>query len=186
VFLAAPRTNDAIRVIADSKILYKPPGSTGLFSDFLHNQFQSMSLNPDSAEPGKQFSASLPSTGRSSKHPEAGWDSTQAELKHQPGRNTAPQNTVEVFPRGTHLPPDRTFLPQNDERNVPADVRQDPVGTGLTNADLQQTLGGTTSKTVHHGMGMPGDQNQVDSNALGDGGKKGESKPGQRTGLGGN
>lgn len=129
-----------------------------------------MSYNPDSIESGEPFSASQGSTSRSSQNPQTGW--TPSELKHQSGGNTAPQNTIEVLPKGTHLPPDRTFLPQNAERNVPAETRQDAVGTGLTNAELRQIMGGATSRTVHRGLGLPGDQSQAGESSLGDGGGK--------------
>jgi hypothetical protein len=140
-----------------------------------------MSSNPDSVESGKPFSASRGSTGASSKAPQAGWESSASELKHQPGRDTAPQNTVEILPKGTHLPPDRTFLPQNLERNVPAETRQDGVGTGLTNAELRQTMGGATSGTVHQGLGMPGDQSE---NEKGSGGLARHGKGGLQESAG--
>lgn len=129
-----------------------------------------MSYNPDSVQ--DQFHARRAGTGATSQHPQAGWDSQPGELKHQPGRNVVPENTVEILPKGTHLPPDRTFMPQNDERrmNVPASTREDGVGTGLENDQLLDTLGGTTSKDVHSGMGMPGDQSGASAAALGDGG----------------
>jgi hypothetical protein len=129
-----------------------------------------MSSNPDSVSAGAQFKASKPSTGRSSQDPQAGWESQRSELKHQPGRNVVPENTVEILPKGTHLPPDRTFLPQNPERNVSASDRQDAIGTGLTNDQIQDTFTGSTSKDVHTGMGIPGDQSGAHSAALGDGG----------------
>jgi hypothetical protein len=131
-----------------------------------------MSSNPNSVSNQGEFHARQAGTGASSHHPQAGWDSSQSELKHQPGRNVVPENTVDILPRGTHLPPDRTFLPQNDERrmNVPASTREDGVGTGLTNDQIQDTLGGTTSKDVFSGMGMPGDQSGAHAAALGDGG----------------
>jgi len=134
-----------------------------------------MSYNPDSVEAGGQFSASHPSTGRSSHNPQAGWDSARSELKHQPGRNVVEQNTVDILPKGTHLPPDRTFLPQNAERTVPVSSREDAVGTGLTNEQIQDTLTGATSGDVNKGMGMPGDVSQQEERALGDDGRK---KPG--------
>lgn len=129
-----------------------------------------MSYNPDSVQ--GQFSAHKAGTGASPSHPQARWGSQQSELKHQPGRNVVPENTVEILPKGTHLPPDRTFLPQNDSRhfNVPASTREDGVGAGLENEQILDTLGGTTSKDVYSGMGMPGDQSGADSSALGDGG----------------
>jgi hypothetical protein len=131
-----------------------------------------MSYNPNSVE--GQFHARHAGTGASSKHPQASWGSQPSELKHQPGRNVAPENTVEILPKGTHLPPDRTFMPQNDERrmNVPASTREDGVGTGLDNDQLLDTLGGTTSKDVFSGMGIPGDQSGANAASLGDGGGK--------------
>jgi hypothetical protein len=44
-----------------------------------------------------------------------------------------------MLPKGTHLPPDRTFLPQNPERNVPESARQDTIGGGLSNDQIQDT-----------------------------------------------
>lgn len=129
-----------------------------------------MSYNPDSVQAGDQFKASQASTGRSSQNPQAGWDSQPSELKHQPGRNVVPENTVEILPKGTHLPPDRTFLPQNAERNVAASDREDAIGTDLTNDQILDTFTGSTSKDVHIGIGVPGDQSGAHSAALGDGG----------------
>lgn len=131
-----------------------------------------MSYNPDSVTSGEQFSASRGSTGRSSQSPQAGWESNPSELKHQPGRNVVPDNTVEILPKGTHLPPDRTFLPQNAERNVPESERADAIGSGLSNDQIQDTFTGATSKDVYSGMGLPGDQSQAESRTLGDGGGK--------------
>ena len=131
-----------------------------------------MSHNPSSVPPGEQFSASHPSTGRSSQYPEAIWDSNPSELKHQPGRNVAPENTVEILPKGTHLPPDRTFLPQNPERNIPEHVKEDTIGAGLSNDQIQDTFSGATSQDVHTGMGVPGDQSRAEERASGDGGGK--------------
>lgn len=130
-----------------------------------------MSYNPDSVSTGQEFSASKPSTGRSSHNPQAGWDSQPSELKHQPGRNTVPDNVVEILPKGTHLPPDRTFLPQNQERNVPASTRADAVGTGMQNEEIVDTLGGATSADVNKGYGMLGDLSQKEERTLGDGGR---------------
>src|ERR1700755_1635427 len=129
-----------------------------------------MSYNPDSVSAGEQFSASRGSTGHSLQNPLAGWDSQPSELKHQPGRNVAPENTVDILPKGTHLPPDRTFLPQNPERNVPASTRYDAVGQGLENDQIQDTITGATSKDVYSGMGMPGDASGQEAQTLGDGG----------------
>jgi len=129
-----------------------------------------MSHNQDSVPTGQEFTASKPSTGRSSHNPHAGWDSHPSEVKHQPGRSTVPDNVVEILPKGTHLPPDRTFLPQNQERNVPASTRTDPVGTGMENDEIIDTLGGATSADVNKGYGMPGDSSQKEERTLGDGG----------------
>jgi len=131
-----------------------------------------MSYNPDSIKPGEQFSAHHGGTKTSSHHPASGWGSQPGELKHQPGRNTVPDNTVEILDKGTHLPPDRTFLPQNAERTVPVSTRDDGVGTGLDNDQIQDTLTGSTSKDVYQGMGMPGDVSQQETRALGEGGRK--------------
>jgi hypothetical protein len=131
-----------------------------------------MSYNPDSVSSGQQFSASKGSTGRSSQNPQAGWNSQPSELKHQPGRNVASENTVEILPKGTHLPPDRTFLPQNPERNVPESARQDTIGGGLSNDQIQDTFIGATSKDVYSGMGLPSNKSQIETKVLGDGGRK--------------
>jgi hypothetical protein len=131
-----------------------------------------MSYNPDSVSTGEEFQASIGGTGASAQRPEAVWDSPARELKHQPGRNVAPDNQVEILPKGTHLPPDRTFLPQNPEHDVPIDQRQDTVGQGLTNDQIQDTMTGATSKDVHTGLGLPGDQSGAHAAALGDGGGK--------------
>jgi len=134
-----------------------------------------MSYNPDSVSTGDQFKASRGGTGASPQHPEAIWDSQASELKHQPGRNVVPDNQVEILPKGTHLPPDRTFLPQNPEHDVPASQREESIGQGMTNDQIMDTFTGSTSKDVYTGMGMPGDQSSANYAALGDGGGK---KPG--------
>ena len=106
---------------------------------------------------------------RSPQKPQAGWDSNPSELKHQPGRNVAPANTVELYPQGTHLPPERTFLPQNLERSGFKTAHQDTIQTGLSNKQIQATLLGVTSKDVSLGIGH---QSQAEARALGDGGRK--------------
>ena len=119
-----------------------------------------MSSNSNSVEAGGEFSGHKHSTGRSSHNPQSGWVSDRSELKHQPGRNVAEQNTVEILTKGTHLPPDRTFLPNNAGRDVPVSSREDAAGAGLTNDQIPDTLTGSTSKDVHQGLGMPGDHSQ--------------------------
>jgi len=131
-----------------------------------------MSYNPASVSQGDEFKARIGGTHTSSHNPEAIWDSPASELKHQPGRNVAPDNQVEILPKGTHLPPDRTFLPQNPERGVPGEIRQDVPGEGMSNDQIQDTLVGATSKDVHAGIGIPGDLSGAESAALGDGGGK--------------
>ena len=131
-----------------------------------------MSYYPDSIRADEQFSASQSSTGRSSQNPQVGWDSSRTELKHQTGRSVVPDNSVDILPKGTHLPPDRTFLPQNIERNVNSSTCEDGVGVGLDNEQIQDTIPGATSKDVYSGMGLPGDQSQAEARALGDGGGK--------------
>jgi hypothetical protein len=131
-----------------------------------------MSSNPDSVSTGEEFTASIGGTGASSKHPQAGWGDPARELKHQPGRNVPPENQVEILPKGTHLPPDRTFLPQNPEYDVPGEDREGVTGQGMTNDEIQDTFVGSTSKDVYSGMGIPGDQSGAHAAALGDGGGK--------------
>ena len=128
-----------------------------------------MSSNSDSLEAGGEFSGHKHSTGRSSHNPQSGWVSDRSELKHQPGRNVAEQNTVEILTKGTHLPPDRTFLPNNAGRDVPVSSREDAAGAGLTNDQIQDTQTGATSKDVHQGLEMPGDHRNQ-------GGDQGSSK----------
>ena len=132
-----------------------------------------MSCNPDSIEAGGQFSASQSSTGRSSQNPEAGWDSDRSELKHQPGRNVVEQNIVDILPKGTHLPPDRTFLPQNAGRAVAVSSGdQDAAGTGLRNDQILDTLTGSTSQDVYQGIDNPSEQSKQEARTLGDGERK--------------
>ena len=126
---------------------------------------------------GTEFHARKHGTGASPQHPEAIWTSPTHDLKHQPGRAHVPENTVELLPKGTHLPPDRTFLPQTDGRRMGTastgeDAGEDSyvIGMGLTHEQIQETLGGTTSADVYAGMGRPGDQSGVEAAALGDGG----------------
>jgi hypothetical protein len=126
-----------------------------------------MSYNPASVSTGEQFSAKHGGTGASSKHPQSGWDSKPSELKHQPGRSTGPDNTVDILPKGTHLPPDRTFLPHNPEYNAQAATGVEH-GQGLTNDEIQDTFAKSRSKDVYSGMGMPGDLSQQEGRAMGD------------------
>ena len=119
-----------------------------------------MSNNPNSVPEGEELHTSHDSIHQSSQNSQA------------TGGNSAYENTVELLPKGTHLPPDRTFLPRNAEMNISTENRQDAIGTGLTNAELRQSMGGATSRTVHQGIGLPHDLSQAEARALGDGGGK--------------
>lgn len=85
------------------------------------------------------------------------------------GHKVVPENRVEILPKGTHLPPDRTFLPQHAETDTsPTSYR----GSGLDHEEIQDMIMGPTSKDVHTGMGVPGDQSKQEERARRDGGAK--------------
>jgi hypothetical protein len=80
-------------------------------------------------------------------------------------------NYVETLPKGAHLPPDRTFLPNNPEYNA-AKATGIEHSQGLTNDEINDTFVGATSRDVNLGFGKPGDMSKAERSAFGDGGGK--------------